>query len=512
MEHVEAERLGPGEEPGTAAAKPCGPPRVSPPLAVPTVLLLAVVVMVAGGGALVKHFRGTVYPIANGAAILALIALPLVGIGWRRSRTWGRSRLLLGRSAEQWTFFAVFVFFLALYGVTRFGPTPFYEPSVQAEAFLHGHSWVDAPGYMEQVGPVCNANLPIAKKLLPECDLARFQGHTFLVHPPLAAIILMPVVALHGRVVAGADEYQPSVCAVLGAIEVALAWRLLWLLGLSTSASLWLTAFFGVGTSLWYEATLGASWDFVLVTSVLPTLLALNEVFGKARPWVVGVFAALAALARNDLVLAWPAYCLLLLVRGRRLRDVFGVVPGFVMAGVVYGVFNYSRYGTFLDQSLRLWYRCCDGGGYFNPAFHRSIAGPFSLQFLPTNLYTLFFLGWGFNSTAFPWIRAQGAGHALLLTSPAFVLTLRPSLKAAVPLLMWMAAVLTMSASLLVYASGFMQFGTRYYVQVFPFLLVLIALGVGARRPLDQMSRILIIASVLIVAFGVWQIHTLGFG
>ncbi|GEM_PF-1667057 len=511
MNEVGAGRVADGEKPVVVAPKPVSEPEfiASPPALVPIVLLLLAVVTVAGGGALVRHFGGTTYPIAYTAAVLAIVTLPLLLIGRWRERKQGRSRLLLVCPRRRWTFFAVFVFFLALYGVTRFGPTPFYEPSVQAVAFLHGHSWVDAPGYMEQVGPICNSRLPIAKEALPECDFTRFDGHTFLVHPPLAAIMMMPFVAAHGRVVDGADRYQPSVSVLMGAVEVALAWRLLALLGLSTSASLWLTAFFGVGTTLWYEATLGASWDFVLVTSLLPTLLALNEVFGKARPWVVGVFAALAALARNDLVLAWPAYCLLLLVRGRRLRELFGLLPGLAMAGVVYGVFNYTRYGTFFDRSLWLWYRCCDGSGYFNPAFHRAIPGPFSVHFLPTNIYTLFFLGWGLNSS-FPWIRPLGAGQALLLTSPAFILTLRPSLKSSVTLLMWMASILTMAASLTVYASGFTQFGPRYYVQIFPFLLILIALGAG--RHLDQMARILILLSVIIVAFGVWQIHTIGFG
>jgi hypothetical protein len=477
----------------------------------PITLLLLALGIVFIGGALVRHFGGATDYTAYAAALLAVLTLPplLLG-GWRR-RLVERTRLLLGRSAEQWSFFAVFVFFLALYGVTRFGPTPFYEPSLQAVAFLHGHAWVDAPGYMEQVGPICNTNLPIARAL-PECDFARFHNHTFLVHPPLAAMIMMPVLAAHGRVVEGADRYQPSVAVVLGAIELALAWRLLLLLGLSTSARLWLTAFFGLGTTLWYEATLGASWDFVLVVSVLPTLLTLNEVFGKARPWAVGALAALSALGRNDLVLAWPAYGLLLLARGRRLRNLFAMLPGFAMAGFVYGVFNYSRYGTFFDQSLRLWYRCCDGGGYFNPAFHRAIPGPFSPQFIATNLHTLLFLGWGFNRDTFPWLHPQGAGQALLLTSPAFVLALRPSLKKLVTASLWMASILTMSASLSVYANGFMQFGTRYYVQIFPFLLALVALGVGAGRRVDQLTRILILASIILVSFGIWHIHMYSFG
>jgi hypothetical protein len=508
MDSSQAANAAPPPSRQDAAQPPPAPRARSQPPSLPITLLVLALLIVIAGGPLRRRFGATLYPIAYVAAAFAVLTLPLVFVGGWRQRALGTSRLLLGRSIEQWSCFAVFVLFLAFYGVTRAGPTPFYEPSVQAVAFLHGHSWVDAPGHVEQVSAACNISLPAARAL-PECDFTRFQGRTFLVHPPLAAIVMMPFVAAHGSVIDGADEYQPTVAALLGAIEVALAWRLLLLLGLSTSACIWLTAFFGIGTTLWYEATLGASWDFVLVVSVLPTLLALNELFGKARPWVVGVFAALAALGRNDLVMAWPIYGLILLVRGRRIRDLFAMAPGFAMAAAVYGTFNYTRYGTFFDQSLWLWYRCCDGGGYNST---KTIPGPFSVHFLPPNLYTLLFLGWGFNSTAFPWVRAQGAGQALLFTSPAFVLALRPSLKRAMTLLMWLASVLTMSASLTVYASGFVQFGTRYYVQIFPFLLVLVALGVGPGKPPDQLTKILIVASIFLVCFGLAQIRTIGFG
>jgi hypothetical protein len=485
MDPMEAANLAPQfDEPG-AALQARRPPAATQPVSIPIIVLILAIVIVVAGAPILIHFGGRVYTIAWAALALAVPALLLLVVGGYRRRAVGATRLLLGLSVEQWSSFAVFVFFLAFYGITRGGPTPFFEPSAQAEAFLHGHSWVTAPDYMEQV---------------------RYHGYRFLVHPPLSGIVMMPVVAAF-RGVDGSDQYQVSACAVMGAIEVALAWRLLLLLGMSTSAALWLTAFFGIGTTLWYEATIGASWDFVLVASVLPTLLALNEVFGKARPWLVGVLAALAALGRNDLVMVWPIYGLLLLTRGRRLRDLFWMGPGFAMAGVIYGIFNYSRYGTFFDQSLWLWYQY-DGAGAKS---HPGIPGPLSIHFVPANLYTVLFLGWGLGDT-FPWIHPQGAGQAMMLTSPAFVLALRPSLKRALVVLLWLATLLAMGPGLFWYASGFVQFGTRYYVQVFPFLLALIALGVGQGRRPDQLTRILILASILIVSYGIWHIRTIGFG
>jgi hypothetical protein len=60
------------------------------------------------------------------------------------------------------------------------------------------------------------------------------------------------------------------------------------------------------------------------------------------------------------------------------------------------------------------------------------------------------------------------------------------------------------------YANGFAQLGARYYVEVYPFLLTLIALG--APRKLDQLTKILIVVSVIFVAFFTWQVRWYGWG
>ncbi|HZY59820.1 MAG TPA: hypothetical protein VFE56_08660 [Candidatus Binataceae bacterium] len=419
-------------------------------------------------------------PLAIGAAMLAGVGLTLA-LRMRRAAA-GRarvSRFAFLISEERLGFLAVFALFLAFYSVTRGGETPFVEHVHQANAFLHGHSWVEPAGPFEGV---------------------TFKGHFNLLHPPLSAIVLMPFVAIWGLA-----TDQQAVSIVIGALNVALAWRLVGLLGLGTSARLWMAAFFGWGTIMWYEAQLGAVWGFCLVLSVAPTLCALNEVFGDARPLVVGAFAALAALARYDLVLVWPVYAALLMVRGRKLRELLWMAPGFAGAAVVYGVFNETRYGTFVDMGMRLWYQY-DGAGLKS---HPDIPGPFSVRYLPANLYTVLFMGPGFDEK-FPYVHPLGNGQALMLTSPAFLLALKPSLWKPVTALMWLATLVGMAAALSVYANGFIQFGARYWIQVYPFLLVLVALGVGKRT--DQITKILIISSILILCFATWHIRTMGFG
>jgi len=375
------------------------------------------------------------------------------------------------------SFAGVFFAFLAFYAVTcSLEATGFNEPVRQAYAYLHGRAWVDpVPGFMEHI---------------------TWQGHDYVVHPPLSGIVLMPAVAIWGMA-----TNQTAICVALGAVEVALAWRLLGLLGLKTAPRIWLTIFFGAGTTLWYEATIGNSWDFVLVVSVLPTLLALNELFGKGRPWLLGILTGAAFLARNDLALAVPCYALILLYRGRRFSEVLWMIPGLAAAAGFYVLLAEARYGTIFDRTLWIY--------YLTDPIHSHEHGPLSYFYIPSNLYVLFFIAPSMDSR-FPFIHPTLMGQALTLTSPAFVLALRPSFRRPIPMLIALATALASIPSLMWYAGGFAQFGTRYYLQIYPFLLVLMALGM--KRRADQISKILIVASVALVSFGYWQIRGLGIG
>ena len=375
------------------------------------------------------------------------------------------------------SFIGVFCAFLAFYSVTcSLEATRFNEPLRQSYAYLHGHVWVeDVPRYMEHV---------------------TWQGRIYLLHPPLAAILLMPVALIWGM-----ETNQTAVSVALGALEVALAWRLLGLLGVKRTPRTWLTFFFAAGTTLWYEATVGNSWDFVLVVSVLATLLCLNELFGQARPGLLGFLTGAAALARNDLALAMPLYALLLLCRGRKPADLIWMIPGWTLAAAIYVGLNEARYGTVYDPTLWTY--------YLTDQVYSQEHGPFSIYYLPANLYTLLFLAPSLDGR-FPYIHPSFMGQALPLTSPAFVLALRPSFRRPIPILLALAAAVSSLPSLTCYASGYAQFGTRYYLQVYPFLFVLMALGMKSR--IDQLAKILILVSIFLVGFGLWQIRALGIG
>ena len=368
----------------------------------------------------------------------------------------------------------VFSIALLVYALTRAAPTPYDEHVVQAEALVHGHAWVENP---------------------PDHEYVENQGRKYLLHPPLSAIVLMPLAAVFGL-----HLDQTVLCVVIGAFNVALAWRLFSILGLAAEPKAWLTSFFALGTVMWFEATLGAAWGFALVLSCAPTLMALGEAFGAGRPLLVGVWMGVAALARYDLVFAWPVYALLML-RGRNWRAGLYMALGALPAIAIYLAWSYARFGGLVDQALWRWYLLDSYGWLQHPG------GPFNFRNLPFNLYTALFMAPAFSNRP-PWIHPTFMGQALIFTSPALILCLRGQGTRAG--LMWLAAGLVMVPSLTVYANGFSQFGARYWIQALPFLLVLMAIGV--RDAVDREARILVVISILLVSYGMWHIRTLGFG
>src|SRR5208282_2866374 len=204
------------------------------------------------------------------------------------------------------------VFFLALmiYGATSFDQSPFNEQVRQAFAFIHGHITIDAPqSFLEH---------------------AQVGGYSYALHPPLPAFLLMPFVAIWGM---GTNQTMFSV--LIGAINVMLTWMLLF--RLNSKSRIWLTLFFGFGTIVWYETAVGTTWALPMTTAVMFELLTLIELFGEARPLWVGIFAALAALARYEVALAAPIYAFML---WRKERPILWMLPGFLAVGAIYAGLN----------------------------------------------------------------------------------------------------------------------------------------------------------------------------
>ena len=337
-----------------------------------------------------------------------------------------------------------------------------------AQAFLNGRVWIDWPG-----GAI---------------DALAFQGKYYVIEAPFPALILLPAVAIFGN-----QASQTILAGILGGIAVGAAWEAALRLGLSQNARVLLVAFFFVGTDLWWCSMYGDVWFLAHASAVCFTMLALVEVLGKRRGWLVGLFGACAAASRFDLVLALPVYAYLCLrerdpaeIR-RSLVGFCAVVAPFVVGWVVY---NELRWGVPYDVGYTLWYHADQIGDLDGP--------PFKPKYVPFELYS-YFVARPLLATYWPYIGAPNAGIALTWTSPALLLAFLARRPRYLVTAMWILVAIIWIPLIFYYANGASQFGMRHSLDFEPFLFVLIALGIRERIPIWG-----IILFAYSIAFGFW--------
>ena len=212
--------------------------------------------------------------------------------------------------------------------------TPYNNYVLLANALLHGHVWIDWPG--------------------PAIDALAYMGKYYVIEAPLPALLLLPATAAFGNQV-----NQTVLSALLGGIAVGAAWEAALRLGLTQNTRVLLVAFFFVGTDLWWCSMYGDVWFVAHASAVCFTMLALVEVLGKRRAWLVALFGACAAASRFDLVLALPVYAFLV-ARARDPDDLRRALLGFcaVLAPFVAGwvIYNEARWGLPYDVGYTMWY------------------------------------------------------------------------------------------------------------------------------------------------------------
>ncbi len=377
-------------------------------------------------------------------------------------------------------FLATFIIYYATSG----GPTPYNYFVRLADAFLHGRLYLtDNPSWLNELIPI--------------------SGKYYVIYPPMPALVILPFVAIRGLTF---DQTFGSI--LVGSLNSVLVYRLTKKIfggKITDKASLWIAVLFTFGTIYWYLASVGSSWYFAQVTAVFFLFLALNEAFGKKRPWLIGIFLGAAYWSRLPVILSFPFFLIMLLplkeIREKEMIKgyVLSVFQFFLGLGIFVGLnftYNYFRFGTIFDLAYYLqpgvmnepWY----SEGYFNPAY------------IPSHIQILFFKGPIFLST-FPYIQPSWAGMAIWMTTPVFIFTLKSPLDK-LTIACWSAivpvALLIMSHG----GTGFTQFGYRYAVDFYPFLLIMTVRGMSMR----WYHKLLIAIGVVVNLWGVLWINKFG--
>ncbi|HEX4012520.1 MAG TPA: hypothetical protein VHX17_01385 [Candidatus Cybelea sp.] len=350
-------------------------------------------------------------------------------------------------------------------------PTPYDNFVLLAQALLAGHAWIVWPGAY--------------------IDALPYHGQYFIIEAPLPAILLMPFVALFGG-----QTNQTLLAAVLAAVTIGATWEIGERFSLPRLHIAWICAFFLAGTDLLWCAMLGDVWFIAHVSACCFTMLALLELTGKRRGWLVALFAACAVESRFSMILALPFYAYWLTdatQRSATMRRLAAFAAALLPFALLWFLYNEARWGTWNDLGYTAWYHQDQAG--------MPTGSPFRFEYLPNQLWS-FFVQLPTLLPAFPWLRPEYSGVALTWTSPALVLAFLARAPARWAIALWLCTFAVALPNLLYYVNGYAQFGMRHALDFEPFLIVLMLLAVRARFP--RWGYVLTAYSIAAGLWGCW--------
>ena len=261
-----------------------------------------------------------------------------------------------------------------------------------ASSLLHGHIYIDALWRDASI------------------DAVLFDGHRYIVNDPVPAVLIMPLVML-----VGVSANQTLLACLLCGLAVGAAWALLERIGVTNRTTIWLVVFFLAGTDLLWCSMLGDVWFIAQTSAVAFMLLALCELAGKRRGWLIALWTALALGSRFTLVMALPVLLWWVwagfLERERRPRSALAFVLALLPFFVLWIAYNEARWHVPWDAGHTVFYHQDPYMGYPN-------GSPFSLANVPNELYSFFVVAPSWHAK-FPYLEPLAFGTALWFTSPA---------------------------------------------------------------------------------------------
>jgi hypothetical protein len=384
----------------------------------------------------------------------------------------------------------------------------------QADAWLHGHASIQPPFVDNDWARLDTVTLADGSEVRgrrlttrpafrtttgAEIPLAQVRGTKsttwFMSFPPLPTLLMLPSAAISGR--DGNDVLPTVLCAALILPLTLLLLRRLVEAGLSHRTdreNLWLVATLAFGSVLFFSAVQGKVWYTAHVVAIVLALVYAWASIEAKYPIIAGLALGAAALTRTPMAFMFPLFVLeAWRMSGKRFTPLlvrFAIpVLAFAAAGMIY---NYVRFGsptefghTFLDvrqqTQIEQW-------------------GLASSHYLGRNLAVAFTLLPEWLGRA-PWFQISGHGLAMWITTPVLFLLIWPRDKPAIHRALWLTVALVAIPSLFYMNSGWVQFGYRFSLDYFVFLIMLLAIG---GRPLNALAKTLIVIGIVVNLFGAY--------
>jgi hypothetical protein len=445
---------------------------------------------------------------------------------------------------------AVVFAMLVIYGISNPVRTNVYDHFVwQASAWLEGQAGIRYPVTAEDGLGATNDHY---QDVLPIFDAnGQKTDRALIPFPPLPAVVLLPFVAVFGL---ATDEQL--IATVLGALVIGVVFFTIRRLPVRPAVQVATTVLFGLGTVFWYAAQLGSTWYLAHVVAVGLTFLAIAVALDADPRAPLGALAGDGAVAHDAVAVhpsRWPidprqllAGFLIGLAATSRLTVIFALpfllfVGGggsWLRRGLAAGI------GAAVPVAGLLVYNQVTSGHWFHPGYeylyrvetdfyprlfpyleyHRDWAIE-DIRYIPQNLRLMLFglpeiLPSCANGAAripfdvdCPFVRPRADGMSILLTTPAVVLALPPLrllLRSRLIAGAALAVVTIAVFNLMHFSQGWVQFGYRFALDFWPFLLLLVALGMERVGGVRRSVVVLIAVSVVVMAWGVIWGNLLG--
>ena len=344
-------------------------------------------------------------------------------------------------------------------------------------------------------------------------DMITYHGKYYSAYPPAPALLLLPFIAIFGHV-------NPILIAVLlTCLNIYLLYSIFNKLKIKEWLIPWLIYGFIFGTGYWFVLlTSHHMYGFAQVVSLTLVFLFLNELFGRNRAGLLGLFLGISFLCRQFTIILFVfgmGYLIHCYLTGadKKSRKIFwrkaAVFGGILGCSVLVALwYNDARFGNPLDTG----YSYMNYIGIYK--YRVGEYGVFSIHYVLINIYNYLLRGFDIEFTGNGLMQIKGMdlfGSAFLMASPFLVAAFKTGWHKWLRISSWVTIGMIFTGLLFYHSNGREQVNTsRYALDFLPIMLILA--GFGADKLPKWLFKAMVIYAILIniLAYAIhFKFHTL---
>jgi len=309
-------------------------------------------------------------------------------------------------------------------------------------------------------------------------DLIYYQGHYYLPYPPLPSLLLLPFVVLFG----GGHVNTVAIATLMACISLYLIYKIFTRLQIIQDYFNWLVLAIIFGTGYWFALfTSHHVYAFAHITSFLFQLLLINELLGRRRWWLAGIYIGCSFLTRQFTIfyIVFAFGYMLYLHRSQKekfqLKQLVALCASVSFFVALYLLYNYLRFGNAFST------------GYEHIIFIGVLKervdqyGIFNIRYFLFNLYSFLIKGFNIDFEGNTYLHIKDMdlwGTSLLSASPFLIVSLKAKWPKILKVSAWLTIAIILTGQLFYHNNGFHQVNTsRFALDFLPLLFVLTALG-----------------------------------